>query len=95
MSDVIYLPILCRRLKAGENLTKAHRRHLYQLLTNEFEMPHWEISTAYGLLQLLIAISILLLKNMGLITVISVLVFYTCSFTIFSFVLRKKLNRFV
>jgi len=82
------------RLKDGENLTKAHRRHLYQLLANECEIPHWKVSGAYGLLQLLIGTSILLLKNMGLITVISVLFFYICSFTVFSFVFRKKLNRF-
>ena len=40
------------RLKDGENLTKAHRRHLYQLLANEGKIPHWKISVAYGLLQL-------------------------------------------
>ena len=82
------------RLKDGENLTKAHRRHLYQLLANECKIPHWKISTGYGLFQFLIGISIILLKNMGLIMVITVLVFYICSFAIFSLIFRRKIRRF-
>jgi Fuc2NAc and GlcNAc transferase len=82
------------RLKDGEHLTKAHRRHLYQLLANECEIPHWKISVAYGLLQLLIGISILLLKNMGLIMVVSALVFYGCFFTTVSLIFRKKIHGF-
>ena len=53
------------RLKNKENLTKAHRRHLYQILANEYGISHWKISTGYGLFQLMIGISILLLKTYG------------------------------
>jgi Fuc2NAc and GlcNAc transferase len=82
------------RLKNGENLTKAHRRHFYQLLANECKIPHWKVSLGYGLFQFLIAISILLVKNMGLIMVVSALVFYGCFFTICSFIFRKKTTHF-
>ena len=82
------------RLKKGENLTKPHRRHLYQLLANECDISHWKISVGYGLFQLMIGISIILLKDMGLITVISALVFYIFSFAIFSFIFRRKICRF-
>ena len=82
------------RLKYGENLTKAHRRHLYQLLANECKIPHWKISLGYGIFQLLIGASILSIKTMGLITVISILVFYICTFTTFSFIFRKKTTHF-
>jgi Fuc2NAc and GlcNAc transferase len=82
------------RLKNGENLTKAHRRHLYQLLANEYKIPHWKVSLGYGLFQFLIGISILLVKNMGLIMVVSTLVFYGCFFTICSFIFRKKTTHF-
>ncbi len=82
------------RLKDGEHLTKAHRRHFYQILANECDISHWKISTGYGLFQLMIGISILLVKNMGLIMVVSALVFYGCFFTIFSFIFRKKARRF-
>jgi len=82
------------RLKNNENLTTAHRRHLYQILANEYDISHWKISTAYGLFQLMIGISILLLKTMGLIKVVSALVLYGCFFVICSFIIRRKLRRF-
>ena len=82
------------RLKNKENLTKAHRCHLYQILANEYDISHWKISTGYGLFQLMIGISILLVKNMGLIIVVSTLVLYGSFFTICSFILRKKTTHF-
>ena len=83
------------RLKDKENLTKAHRRHLYQLLANECKIPHWKISAGYGLFQFMIGISVIMLKDMGLIIVVSLLVFYICFFGIFSLIFRKKIRRFV
>ena len=82
------------RLKNKEHLTKAHRRHLYQILANEYDISHWKVSAGYGLFQLIIGISILLVKNMGLIKVISVLVLYGCFFAICSFIFRKKMRDF-
>ncbi|MBW1792430.1 MAG: UDP-N-acetylmuramyl pentapeptide phosphotransferase, partial [Deltaproteobacteria bacterium] len=29
------------RVRDGEKLSKPHRRHLYQLLANEYQIPHW------------------------------------------------------
>ena len=83
------------RLKAKENLTKPHRRHLYQILANEYDIPHWKISTGYGLVQLMIGISIILLRTMGLIKVVSALVLYGCFFALCSFIFRKKIRNFV
>jgi Fuc2NAc and GlcNAc transferase len=82
------------RIKDRENLTKAHRRHLYQILANECGISHWKISVGYGLFQLTIGISILLVKNMGFIMVVSTLVLYGCFFTICSFIFRKKASHF-
>lgn len=48
------------RLRDGENLLRAHRRHIYQLLANEGRIAHWKVSTAYGVLQLLIGASLYL-----------------------------------
>ena len=39
------------RLKDGENLTKPHRRHYYQLLANEKGIAHWKVSVGYGVFQ--------------------------------------------
>jgi Fuc2NAc and GlcNAc transferase len=40
------------RIRDGENLLHAHRRHLYQLLANEMGVAHWKVLVGYGVLQL-------------------------------------------
>ena len=42
------------RLKDGENLWTPHRRHLYQILANEYGVAHWKVSLGYGLAQLFV-----------------------------------------
>ena len=54
------------RLKDGENLTKPHRRHYYQLLVNERGLAHWKVSVGYGVFQLAVGISVLMLRAYGL-----------------------------
>ncbi|MBE3145224.1 MAG: glycosyltransferase family 4 protein [Planctomycetes bacterium] len=61
------------RLRDGENLTQPHRRHIYQLLANERQIPHWRISTDYGLFQLLVGVSVLFAKTFGVAVVLAVL----------------------
>lgn len=52
------------RLKNKENIFEAHRTHLYQLLSNEFKLPHLVVSSIYALLQILISgLIIFLIKN--------------------------------
>jgi Fuc2NAc and GlcNAc transferase len=80
------------RIRDGEKLSKPHRRHLYQLLANEYSIQHWKVSFGYGLLQLFVGISVFSLKSIGSIAVISSLIFYFCAFTILSFILRNKVE---
>jgi UDP-N-acetylmuramyl pentapeptide phosphotransferase/UDP-N-acetylglucosamine-1-phosphate transferase len=88
------LTTMALRLRAKEKLITAHRRHLYQILANEYDISHWKISTGYGLFQLMIGISILMIKNMSLFKVVSVLVLYGCFFALCSFIFRKKIRDF-
>jgi hypothetical protein len=37
-----------------ENIFKAHRSHLYQLLSNELKIPQLRVSALYGLIQLML-----------------------------------------
>jgi Fuc2NAc and GlcNAc transferase len=83
---------IVERLRNGENLMKPHRRHLYQLLANEYGITHWKVSVGYGFTQLLIGVSILLIKDIGNMAVISTLVFYFCGFIMLSFLIRKKIE---
>jgi Fuc2NAc and GlcNAc transferase len=80
------------RIKEKEKLTQAHRRHLYQILANEYALSHWIISLGYGLFQLVIGSSILAIKDRGLSYVLSLLIFYACIFSAFSLFMRRKLS---
>ena len=60
-------------LKDGGNQLQPYRRHLYQLLANEMRTPHWKVSAGYGMLQLLVGMSVLILKPFGSIMVLLLL----------------------
>jgi len=44
------------RWRRRENLTHAHRGHLYQYMSNELKIPHWKVSLGYAGIQLLFGI---------------------------------------
>lgn len=54
------------RLRNGENISKPHRNHIYQLAANEMDLPHWAVTIAFGLFQLTIALGVYLLRPFGL-----------------------------
>lgn len=41
-----------QRLFAGENILLPHRHHLYQLMANQWHVPHYKISLGYDVTQL-------------------------------------------
>jgi Fuc2NAc and GlcNAc transferase len=86
------LTTMAVRLKDGENLTLAHRRHLYQLLANEKQVPHWKVSVGFGLLQLFVGISIIPARVHGAIMVLVLLCTYFIGFTMISLYLRSSLE---
>lgn len=61
------LTTLYVRWKMGEKLSQAHRRHLYQLLANQKNIPHWKVSFGYAILQAVVGVICLKLMNIGLI----------------------------
>jgi len=79
------------RLKNGEKIWLPHRKHLYQLLANEYNISHWKISIGYGMAQLIIGASILFLFKSSVFTIISILFLYFCIFSVVSIALRKNL----
>lgn len=79
------------RIRKGENITRPHRHHLYQLLANECELPHWKVSASYGLAQLMIGMSFLFLKNISSMAVAMAILFYFTCFSIFSLFIQKKI----
>jgi Fuc2NAc and GlcNAc transferase len=59
------LTTMAIRLRNRENLTRSHRRHLYQLLVNELGIAHWKISSAYAAAQLAIGAGVLIAYSCG------------------------------
>ena len=64
-----------KRLKDGEKIWIPHRKHFYQLLANEYAIPHWKISLGYGIGQLFVGLSILYFIDSGLLAVLSIFFF--------------------
>ncbi len=60
------LTTLYIRSSTGENLTQAHRSHLYQVLCNEGRLSHWQVSLAYFLIQIFIGVTMLFAWRSGL-----------------------------
>jgi len=78
------------RIKDGENLTLPHRRHLYQLLANEYGIAHWKISMGYGVVQVFIGLSMLWFRGFGHISMICALLVYFCGFVTLTYMVRSK-----
>jgi len=81
---------MAMRLKNGESLTKAHRKHFYQLLANEIGKAHWKVSLGYGIFQLMIGLAAIFLRSYGIVFVF--LLYAVCSmiFIGLSNTIRKK-----
>jgi UDP-N-acetylmuramyl pentapeptide phosphotransferase/UDP-N-acetylglucosamine-1-phosphate transferase len=52
---------ICHRLMLHENIFKAHRKHLYQIMANELKIPHVVVSSVYMVLQFLISVGLIYL----------------------------------
>ncbi len=76
---------ICRK----ENILKAHRRHLYQLLVDKTNLSHLKVSTIYFVFQLIINISFLLLRNKFNQYIVVVVLFFIC--TLIYFIVKSKL----
>lgn len=79
------------RLRNGEDLLRAHRKHIYQLLANEKGIPHWKVSVGYGLLQSVVGLSVLGVKPLGLLPVFVLLAVWFSGFFVFSSFLRRAI----
>jgi Fuc2NAc and GlcNAc transferase len=81
------------RIQDQENLTQPHRRHLYQLLVNEFGIVHWKISAVYGIVQLAVGTGVLIAYSYGVMIVLIFLTGCFCGFTLLTDYIRKIANK--
>ena len=79
------------RLKDGEKLWTPHRRHLYQILTNEYGIAHWKISAGYAMVQLFIGLSVFFMLRAGIFPLFVMILGYFIIFTLISGTIRYRL----
>lgn len=65
---------IIQRLYGRENIFKAHRKHLFQLLSNEFKMSHLMVSAIYGVLQLCVNILIVSKSDSPILLLVFILI---------------------
>lgn len=93
-NDITYLLLLavygvdsvltiCHRLLLHENLGEAHRKHVYQLLSNELKIPHVVVSGLYVILQLAISFGLIYLQKYNWIYSICVIVILCVFYILF------------
>ncbi|MCB0700337.1 MAG: UDP-GlcNAc--UDP-phosphate GlcNAc-1-phosphate transferase [Chitinophagales bacterium] len=70
---------IVQRAIAGEKIFEAHRRHLFQVMSNELKTPHMVVALSYGILQLLMNAAIVN-TNLG---VLGIIAFYVVMFLLY------------
>ena len=77
------------RWRRGENLMQAHRSHLYQYLSNDLKLPHWQVSSLYAIVQLLFGVLAILAYQNGVTLQIVVFVLFSGMFVISYYMVKK------
>jgi hypothetical protein len=93
MSDAVFT--LLYRKKIGENITQAHRHHLYQKFTDIKKWPHLKTAIIYSSIQLVLNILVYMTYNFSVIVqwgIVFVCIVFTFVFYIYLFNVFKKLN---
>lgn len=84
------LVTLVERLRDGDRLARAHRRHLYQVLANEAGVAHWCVSAAYGLIQLMVGMILWKACDIGLYWGVGLLVLFFVIFVLFNNEIKSR-----
>ncbi|MCE5283877.1 MAG: glycosyltransferase family 4 protein [Deltaproteobacteria bacterium] len=86
------LTTMAVRLRDRENLTQSHRRHLYQLLANQFGVAHWKVTLLYGAVQVVVGALVLIAYPYGLWSVLIFLTVCLAGFTGLASHVRNRVN---
>ena len=74
---------ICHRIMLHENLGEAHRKHVYQLMSNELKIGHVKVSLLYMILQLAVSLGfIYLIPN----TIVAHWIYLICMCVVFALV---------
>lgn len=74
---------IIHRLVLHENISQPHRKHLYQLMANELNVPHVIVSCLYMSVQLLICIGFIYFRMEGYLYMLSVVLLLSIGYFCF------------
>lgn len=83
---------IIERIRLRENITEAHRRHLYQLLVNEIRVPHLWVSTLYVAVQISINLFVLTSEESTWLIFILTLTPVILGYSLLKFYIQKKIT---
>ena len=83
---------IVERIFKKENIFEAHKRHLYQLLANDFKIPHLRISIIYFIIQLSINWLVIFTMIKGYNGLFILLITFTIA-SLFYIVIKYKLHK--
>ena len=87
------LSTLIVRIKDGDRLTKAHRRHIYQILVNQAGLSHAIVTVFYGFIQIVVCILAWMAMREGLILLVGLLIFLSGLFFLGGVCIRRRWER--
>lgn len=71
------------RILLRENICQAHRKHVYQLMANELNIPHCIVSIAYMMIQLIVSFGLILISSNHWIYALSTVVVLCTAYLLF------------
>jgi len=84
------LSTLIVRIKDRDSLTKAHRRHIYQILVNQAGLSHAMVTVFYGFMQIVVAILAWMAMRESLILLVGLLIFLSGLFFLGGIYIRRR-----
>lgn len=85
---------IAERIRNKENIFEAHRKHLYQLLSNELKWPHLNVALIYGIVQAAINYIVLLVfPDSPIAITVSVIVVSGVLYLLIKNRVKKKIHR--
>ena len=78
------------RIKKRDKLTKAHRRHIYQILVNHAGFSHKFVTLAYNVIQIVVVVLSWVVMKEGFLYLISLLALLSAIFFFSSIYIRQR-----
>ena len=93
-SDLTYIMLLAvygvdtlltifHRILLRENICQAHRKHVYQIMANELNIPHCIVSIAYMMIQLIVSFGLILISSNHWIYALSTIIVLCAAYLLF------------